>query len=145
MQDTREGIFLTLVYGILDAQANTFTYCNAGHNPGIFMRPEYEDKYLLLEKTGMLAGLFANEEWQQKTINFSGGETLILYTDGITEAENGSGEFYGNERLLNILLIHQNESAQSILNAILADVKRFTGDQPVLDDLTVVVIQKNPE
>ena len=145
MQDTREGIFLTLVYGILDAQANTFTYCNAGHNPGIFMRPEYEDKYLLLEKTGMLAGLFANEEWQQKTINFSRGETLILYTDGITEAENGSGEFYGDKRLLNILLIHQNESAQSILNAILADVKRFTGDQPVLDDLTVVVIQKNSE
>jgi serine phosphatase RsbU (regulator of sigma subunit) len=142
MQDTQEGIFLTLVYGILDPQTKTFTYSNAGHNPPIVINPKQDDPFSFLDPTGMLVGLFKEGHWHQKVISLAEGEIIVFYTDGVTEVENEQDDFYGKERLLRVLTHNKDSSAQLTMEAILKDVHNFVGEKPIVDDITLIVIKK---
>jgi serine phosphatase RsbU (regulator of sigma subunit)/class 3 adenylate cyclase len=142
--DTQRGIFLTLVFGILDPEAHTFTYVNAGHNPPYLISPNHQDAMELteLEKTGTLVGIFPENSWETKTINMKPGEVLVLYTDGITEAQNKNNEFYGNDRFLQNLKNQFNPSAEVFRNAVLENVQAFSGTAPRLDDITLVLCRR---
>ena len=141
LTDTQRGIFLTLVFGVLDPEAHTFTYVNAGHNPPFLLKKsETGFKHTELEKTGMLVGIFTENTWETRTIDMQPGEVLVLYTDGITEAQNKANEFFGLNRLLSTLENQFNPSAEAFRNGILESVQAFTGTAPRLDDITVVVI-----
>ncbi len=142
MQDTKEGIYLTLVYGIFDPISGNFTYSNAGHNPPILIRSKSQDVLTFLEPNGMLVGLFKEGQWHQQEITLGEGELVLLYTDGITEAENKQGDFYGERRLKNIIHRNLNKDAEGLMDAIVMDVHNFIGTANILDDITLMVIRR---
>jgi serine phosphatase RsbU (regulator of sigma subunit) len=143
LSDTHQGIFLTVFLGILDPNQNTFTYVNAGHNPPFLVRKKDGSYSLIkLEKTGTLVGLFEETTWEEKMIQINPGDVLILYTDGISEAQNNSGQFFGNERLNIILKESFSTSAELYRDAILDRVQGFIGSAPRLDDITLIVLSR---
>ena len=143
LTDTERGIFLTAVYGILDPEHATFEYVNAGHNPPCFLQQkDGEVVCTLLEKTGPLLGIFTESEWETHTINLKPGDSLFLYTDGITESQNEKGVFFGNDRLQTALKNNVGQPAEAFRNSILECVQSFIKTAPRLDDITLVVIQK---
>ena len=90
----------------------------------------------------MALGVIDNQKWEQKAIQFVNKDTLVLYTDGVTDAENEQGTFFGRERLLKTIQAHKDRSAQEIQAAIIAAVREFIGDATQLDDVTLMVIRK---
>jgi len=143
LSDTQRGIFLTVFLGILDPEHGTINYVNAGHNPPILVRKE-DDKYTLikLEKTGTLVGLFEGIAWEEKTVAINPGEVLVLYTDGISEAQDNSGLFFGNDRLEEILKEGFSTSAETYRDKIFDRVQGFIGSAPRLDDITLIVLSR---
>ena len=144
LSDTQRGIFLTVVFGVLDSNTHTFTYTNAGHNPP-FLIGEADDGIHLsnLEKTGPLVGIFGDSNWGSQTLEIKPGEVLVLYTDGISEAQNREDAFYGIDRLERALMRGYDLKAEAMRNALLEDVQTFMGLAPRLDDITLVVIARN--
>ena len=146
LTDTQHGIFLTVVFGILDPEHGTFNYVNAGHNPPFLLKQENDGlTFTHLDKTGMLVGIFNRTTWEERTININPGEVLVLYTDGITEAQNDSGDFYGNDRLIETLKSGFDTSSETFRNTILKSVQSFTGTAPRLDDITLIIISRPSE
>jgi serine phosphatase RsbU (regulator of sigma subunit) len=143
LTDTQHGIFLTVVFGILNPADGIFNYVNAGHNPPVLLSKEEDQVTLtLLEKTGTLLGIFEGNTWEEKQRSINPGEVLVLYTDGITEAQNEEGEFFGNERFFEVLTSCFTTSAEIFRNHILEAVQSFTGSSPRLDDVTLIVIAR---
>ncbi|MBG0787146.1 MAG: SpoIIE family protein phosphatase [Anaerolineaceae bacterium] len=143
LTDTQNGIFLTVVYGVLDPGNATFTYVNAGHNPPCVLRSDGNNKSCItLDKTGTLVGIFKENTWETNTLTLQPGEYLIFYTDGITESQNEAGEFYGLQRLKDTLYTCKADTAQELLKSLLISVQAFTGSAPRLDDVTLIVIKK---
>ncbi len=141
LSDTQRGIFLTAVYAVLDFNQNTLTYVNAGHNPPILIKPLEKGVNLTsLLRTGTLLGIFQENTWESKMIDLNPGETLVFYTDGITEAQNEDGEFFDSIRLAKVLGEAYNPSAEILRNAILESLQAFTGTAPRLDDITLIVV-----
>lgn len=143
LMDTQHGIFLTLVFGILDPAQGTFTYVNAGHNPPILVRKK-EDQVSLshLEKTGTLIGIFEENTWEENQITIKTHEVLVLYTDGITEAQNEREELFGVDRLYQVLDSGFTTTAEKYRNRILESVHSFSEGTPRLDDITLIVISR---
>jgi sigma-B regulation protein RsbU (phosphoserine phosphatase) len=79
---------------------------------------------------------------QEMSIDLQPGDGVVLYSDGITEAENEAGEFYRLERLCQVVGAHWERTAEKVRDAVVADVKAFIGDQKVYDDITLVVVKQ---
>ena len=139
--DTDADFFATMVYGILDAQAMTFTYSNAGHCYPMQVKNPSEP-IDLLEVGGIILGGFDFAEFDEETVACEPGHIFLLYTDGVTEAENVStGSFYGEERLLKVVQKNIDASAETLCQSIEADVLSFSKPNHQNDDLTIVAIQ----
>jgi sigma-B regulation protein RsbU (phosphoserine phosphatase) len=145
VSDTHTDMFVTTFYGILDPATATLTYCNAGHNPPFFLSAQERDAVQALRRTGMPLGIYGDATWGQDAVQFSAGDALVLYTDGITEAQNAQEELFEEERLLKTAKAHLRSSAQEIQEALLAEVHGFAGDAPQSDDLTLVVVVRGAE
>lgn len=141
--DTKSNVFVTVFYGILDTRRGILTYCNAGHNPALLLRKRKAAPLTLLQRTGVPLGLFEDYRWEAASIDIKPGDSLVLYTDGITEAQNRSGEFFGEERLRQMLLRLRGRSARSVLGHITREVYHFLRGRALLDDLTLLVITRN--
>jgi len=142
MEDTRADLFVSVFYGVLDATTGTLTYCNAGHNPPYFVSTQNGRETLTLTKTGMALGVIEDATWEQRTIHLAAGDLLVLYTDGVTDADNGQGGFFGEERLLETILNHCGRSAQEMQDALMVEVHKFVGDAPQFDDITLMMIKR---
>jgi len=138
--DATAGMFVTLFYGILDHEKQTITYVNAGHNPPILYRAA-DGTLVEFEGTGMALGAQENTPYTSRAFPLAAGDVLVLYTDGITEANNEKGEMYGEDRLHAVITSSAGRAAPEILDAILADVKTFSGSAPQYDDITLMVIR----
>jgi len=149
IKDTHSGLFVTLFYGILDPASGQMTYCNAGHNPPLLFNPARKQFSRSLTKTGIPLGVMENTAWEEINITLEPGDLLTLFTDGVTEAQNSQGEFYGEERLKQCLhSIQASHSpqqfyAQTILNELFEDISNFLGSSPRSDDLTLLVLTRN--
>lgn len=143
MMDARTSMFVTVFYGILDPAAGTLTYCNAGHDPPYLLSAQSGDAVQTLRRTGPLLGIFEDAAWEQRTVQLAPGDALVLYTDGVTDAEDGTGMFFGQERLLEIAKANRGRSAQDVQDVLLAEVQEFVGDAPQFDDLTLMVIVRS--
>jgi serine phosphatase RsbU (regulator of sigma subunit) len=141
--DTHAKLFVTVFYGILDPTTGTLTYCNAGHNPPYFLSAQNKDMVQALGGTGLPLGIFEEVTWTQESVQLAPGDTLVLYTDGIPEAQDQQQVFFGEERLQKTVQANLGGSAQDIQDALLAEVHRFGGDAPRLDDITVVVVVRD--
>ncbi len=136
--------FSTLFYGELsDDKKGLFLYANAGHNPPMFYNKK-ERKIIYLHPTGPLLGPSQNSKYVTDSINFSKGDVLVIYSDGITEAANNKFDLYEEERLEKVIKKNINVTSKELALKIIEDVQKFsTSDSKYQDDKTVVVIKRN--
>jgi serine phosphatase RsbU (regulator of sigma subunit) len=141
LADTRADLFVSVFYGVLDSTAGTLTYCNAGHNPPYLFSAQNGSEAQPLTKTGMVLGVIEDVTWEQRTIHLASGDLLVLYTDGVTDAENGQGVFFGEERLLETIKVHRERPAQDVQDALMAEIHKFVGAAPQFDDITLMIVR----
>ena len=139
--DTPSAMFLTAFYIVLDACRNKITYTNAGHGPAILYRQRQGVCTNLVNK-GLVLGLMEDSDYQEDETTLEEGDSILLYTDGSTEARNGNGDMFGFERLCNLLEKHSDSSAEAIRSNIHRSILDFTDGTPLHDDLTLMVIKK---
>ena len=132
--------FLTLFLGILDIKKGILNYCNAGHAPTFWLSATGKVKELG-DQHGLPPGLYPDRNYQDTTISISKGDTLILYTDGITEHINESGEFYGVNNFYKLFDQMKGMSPEDISGLIMNDVDNFGGQVSQHDDLSLMVLK----
>ena len=143
----RRDMFITIVYAIIDQAAQTITFARAGHEQPFFYHRSSDgsSRVETIQSEGMALGMVPPEIFdltiKDKTVPFTKDDALILYTDGVTESVNASGEEYSGERLTQTFKAHGNSSAQSILNHIIDSVHHFSGDEGQPYDLTLIAIK----
>ena len=142
--DSHADMFVTVFYGILDPSDGTLTYSSAGHNPPFLLGSKNRAAPQALERTGIPLGMFEEMSWDQNLVHLAPGDRLVLYTDGITEAQNQQGAFFGPERLLSVAQAKLGCSAQVIQAALLEAVHEFVGPAsgPTQDDITLVILAR---
>ena len=143
--DAESDQFVTLIYGVLDTKTGWLTYANAGHNPGYLLRAGEDGSFDTLSNTGIPLGMFEEMEWQQAKIQINPGDVLLLYTDGVTEAQNVLDEEYGDDRLLDTGRANMNQPAEEIQKVIMNSIYDFVGEAPQFDDITLLVVARNSE
>jgi serine phosphatase RsbU (regulator of sigma subunit) len=144
LEDTETDQFVTVFLGILDPATGSLVYSNAGHNPPMLARAGQHGVIDRLDRTGPVLGILEDAAWKQRQIQLGPGDVLLLYTDGITDAENLRQEYFGAERLANRISALKALSAKEIQQAILAGVQEFTGDAPQFDDIALMVLKRHP-
>jgi serine phosphatase RsbU (regulator of sigma subunit) len=132
-------MFVTLFYGILDPRSGTVTYCNAGHNPPYLLNA---DGLQPLPTTGLPLGIVGDTSWEVNTAQIPPGDALVLYTDGVTDAQGQDGAMFGQDRLLRVLRACRGRSAREMEEAVLSAIHEFVGDAPRFDDLTLMVVAR---
>lgn len=135
-ENTSDNAFASLFFAEYDDDSRRLRYANCGHLSGLIVRPD--DSCTRLGSTGTLLGLFNDWECNIAECDLAAGDLLALYTDGITEAQNDSGEEFGEDNLIERLLRHRNEPCQSALEAITGEVRRLDGDDQH-DDITLIL------
>jgi sigma-B regulation protein RsbU (phosphoserine phosphatase) len=113
--------------------------CNAGHCPPLWVS-RGEVKHI--ESMGLPVGVLCDGEYPSRSHRLGGGDSLILYTDGLSEAFNPGGDLYGANRLKDLAASHAADSADALLARILQDVAEFQAGRPRSDDLTIMVLQR---
>ncbi len=131
--------FITAIYGILDETNRTLVFSNAGHNPPLLMSADGTFRYVEYGDTPL--GMFYDARFHQHFILFEPGQTMVIYTDGITEASDDAGEEYGQERLAKIVHAGLDLPAKKMIDHIRKDVADFTGRKFLDDDGTLFIIK----
>ena len=143
LTDTRGSMFVTTFYGILETHTGRLLFANAGHPPGVLISLRRGKETIdRLRPTGMALGVTDEARWRQKEVRMVPGDTLVLYTDGITEASNPAGVFFEEERLIECILRRINGTARQILDGLLEDVHSFVGHAPRQDDIAMIVVRR---
>jgi serine phosphatase RsbU (regulator of sigma subunit) len=132
--------FATAFLAVLDPTSGVVRYANAGHNPPLVLRADGSVE--ALGATGIPLGLLPLGEYECEDITLSAGDTLVTYTDGITEATNPSDEEYGAERLEALCLRNSGESLDDIAAALHGDLEKFAEGVPYADDQTLVMLRR---
>lgn len=143
LMDINTEQFVTAFYGILDPSTGELTYGNAGHDPPYLLSAQNDGAVQTLRRTGPPLGILEDMTWEQKTVRLAPGDTLLLYTDGVTDAEDATGTFFGRDRLLEVAQINLGRSAQEMQAALLTEVHEFVGEAPQFDDIALVVIVRD--
>jgi len=131
--------FVTAIYGVLDIEGRRFTYVNAGHNSAFLCRSGGQT-FDYLEATGPLLGTFDTAAYKERMVEIRPGDVLVLYTDGVTEAMDASGDLFGDERLREVIRAKRGEPATVIQRGIWDAVKAHR-DGSLDDDMTIVVLK----
>ena len=129
------NMFVTFFCGILNLDTGHLKYCNAGHNPPLILA---DTKMKLDAIPNLPLGVMAEMDYQEQTVDLRFDDSLFLYTDGITEAENISHELFGDDRMSKVLSVRRN--AATHLEVMEKAIKDFVGDAPQSDDLTMLFI-----
>lgn len=132
-------MFVTVFYGILDPATHTLTYTNAGHNPPIVRRASASNRTEVLPLGGLILGILEKVSLADATISLAPGDALVLYTDGLTEAENPQGEGFGLTRLAAAIAAAPSE-ASGLHAHVLAELAAFTASASQMDDITLLVV-----
>jgi sigma-B regulation protein RsbU (phosphoserine phosphatase) len=132
--------FVTVFLAQFDPATLTLSYVNAGHNPPAVRRRETSE-IRWLRPTAPAIGLAEAFHARMESIGFSEGDSLLLYTDGVTEVLNFSNEQFGQERLAELVQQHADRPAQDLLQAVRQAVSAFGGNRPLVDDVTMVALK----
>jgi sigma-B regulation protein RsbU (phosphoserine phosphatase) len=141
--DARHGMFVTGLYAILSLETGEVVYANAGHHPPLILRSD-EQGLKQLERGETALGVLENVQFREHVHTLTAEDAMILYTDGVVEALSPDGMFYGEKRLWDAIHAYPGSSAQQILNAVVDSVAAFVGDNPPSDDLTLMVVRRQP-
>jgi sigma-B regulation protein RsbU (phosphoserine phosphatase) len=134
-RDSSVGEFVTLFYGVLDGRNRRFTYCNAGHPPGLILR---DGKIIELSSDNMVLGVNPDEKYTQSLVDLRIGDILLLYTDGLTDAMNFHRETWGRARLIEAFQ-QGGATADAVAQNIVWSMRRFAGLTSRTDDVTLMV------
>lgn len=138
-QSTDANRFVTLFLTLYEDRTRTLRYTNAGHNAPILVRANGTVERLTTG--GMMVGAFDWATYEEGRTELAEGDVLVIYSDGITEAEGEPGEEYGEERLVQLVIKQRQASSHQIREAIFADVDAWTGQKERGDDQTLVIMK----
>ena len=140
-QESVNYMFVTVFYGIYNIRTGEVTYSNAGHNPPYLMKADGSVEELPLSKD-IVAGAIDDYEFTEDTLKLEKGDTLLLFTDGVTEAIDKDEKDYGDERLRKLLSQSTKLSCLEIVDKVKADVKAFVGEAEQSDDITLLALKR---
>jgi sigma-B regulation protein RsbU (phosphoserine phosphatase) len=144
-KDITTGMFVALLYLVLDGQERTVTLCSAGQTQPIHFSPETGAiRFVETEGDTFPLGILDDADYLETKVKMSPGDKVILYTDGIVEAMNEKEEIFGFERLMEVVEKSKDTSAEGTLSIILNEVNAFVGSAPQHDDLTAIVLVAQP-
>jgi sigma-B regulation protein RsbU (phosphoserine phosphatase) len=132
------GKFVTLFYAEIDFARGLLRYANAGHNYPLIRRADGSVHWL--DKSGLILGILDDVEYEEVEIPFAEGDTLLLYSDGVSEAENGGEDQFGDERLFELWKTTGAKPASEIIPALFKAVAEFRGAAAQSDDITALVV-----
>jgi sigma-B regulation protein RsbU (phosphoserine phosphatase) len=138
-ESTLSPYFATLVAGRATASGE-LEICNAGHCPPLVLT---DGRVATVDPTGLPVGAFYSTSFSSRRLTLSGGDTLVLYTDGLSEARNAEGVEYGAERISRVLAGARHLAPEALASACLADLAGHVGDAPRVDDLTLMVVRRS--
>jgi serine phosphatase RsbU (regulator of sigma subunit) len=139
-ESTAPDKFATLFYGCLDMKHDLFRFSNAGHVfPALIRDGGAVD---ILDYSGLILGVQPDFGYEARELKFRPGDTLVVLTDGVTEAEDGSGELFGEERLYDMLRSLRGKSAFGVKEGIVDKIKEFTHPKGFNDDLTILILRR---
>ena len=133
------NMFLTAWGGVLDLETGLVTFANAGHNPPV--KVESGKSSYVATKSGPVLAFLDGVEYKSSTMELDPGEAVFLYTDGVTEALDSKGEFFGEERLINSIEAVAEPNPKSLCNVVRMAVAAFAEGVPQADDLTVLAVE----
>jgi sigma-B regulation protein RsbU (phosphoserine phosphatase) len=134
------AMFVTVFYGVIDQHEGKFTYANGGHNAPFLLR-RAENERVLPSTGGVALGLMPGLAYKENALPLQPGDTIFLYTDGVTDAFNARGEAFSEPRLGRILYESRTLDVRAIGRRVIDEVESHTGTAPRSDDITCVVIR----
>jgi serine phosphatase RsbU (regulator of sigma subunit) len=140
--DLNAGLFVTLFYGVLDPATGRLTYSNAGHPPPNIFAPGGTAQAEALQGTGMPLGIAEESQWKRATAQVPPGGLLLLYTDGVLEAQNPLREFFGRQPMQELVQAQIGHPLQEIQDALVSAVYAFAANQTQLDDITLMLLSR---
>ncbi len=139
-RESLSSMFVTLFYGILTFSTGEMIYSNGGHNPPYLVSSDGTVQPVALTHD-MALGLFEDNQYQCKTLKMGGGDTLVLYTDGVTEAMNRREECYSEDRLEEVLIRSASQAPLDLTRSVLDSVRAFVDGHEASDDITMLTLQ----
>jgi len=139
-ENTPSNKFVTLFYGKLNHESGVLTYSNGGHNPPALIQSNGEVRKL--EVGGLPIGVMQNSTYREGEVEFRPGDVLIIYSDGITESVNDSGEEFGETRLIDVARRYLDRSAAGLRDRIDEALSRFVGTAAPVDDMTLMIVKR---
>lgn len=139
--DTHYPLFVTALCARVRANSGVLTFANGGHERPLWLRAASGGCESLVTHN-LLLGFTEHADFEEHTVEIGAGDFLVFFTDGITEARNEQGDFYGDERLQAVVEARPYPSASELLDAILESVSKFSDGTPPSDDITLVVIRR---
>jgi sigma-B regulation protein RsbU (phosphoserine phosphatase) len=137
-ENNNADMFVTAFMGILDIPTGRFVYVNAGHNPPFIKHTSGEYQWLPVKPGFILAGT-EGTKYIQDEISLTHGDTLFLYTDGVTEARNRQSQFFSESRLLEVLNTYKSSMPKELIEEVKSEIDNFVDEQD--DDITMLVLK----
>jgi serine phosphatase RsbU (regulator of sigma subunit) len=136
--ECRDGEFISLFYSVVNFKEMTVSYCNCGHEPPVLIR---KGQIIDLDKGGLVLGVERQVEYETESFGLKDGDCLLFYTDGLIDAANFDGDFWGRERMLELAQKFASEPAELMVKDILRYRRRFVGLARQIDDTSIVVVR----
>jgi len=137
----RAGHFMTACCATFDGASHQLSYANAGHPPAMLLRAN-ESRCTTLDADGVPLGIFSEPHYDEVRLELSGDDIVVFYTDGITECTNAAGEYFGVDRLNELIVANREEEPEAIIEAVFVELNRFADAREHEDDLTIVVMKR---
>ena len=139
LENSPPNKYITVFYGELDVEKNTFQYVNAGHNPPIFCK---DQECTLLPAGGPVVGIVAGAKYQSQTIEILPKDLLFLYTDGISECQDPDEQEFGEDGVIKFLKRNSKDGVDELSQKLELDIREFTRGAPPLDDSTLIFLRR---
>jgi serine phosphatase RsbU (regulator of sigma subunit) len=138
-RDSLRSIFASLVYVELKPNSGSVRLVNAGHILPVIIKPTKVEK---LGKGGVALGIMPGAMFEEQSVELDNGNSLLIYSDGVTEAQNERGEFFGEQKLLDLLPKLMNLTNEQMGERLVTEVDMFVGDAKAHDDLSIVLVRR---
>jgi sigma-B regulation protein RsbU (phosphoserine phosphatase) len=135
-----ESRFATLFYALL-TDTGMLTYCNGAHNPPVILHAKGIDR---LEEGGVVLGLFGEAPYVDTTVPLAAGDLVVVFSDGVTEAQSDTFDEFGFDRLLQVVKERKTESTSQIADGIVSAVAQFSAGSAMSDDVSLMVLRYQP-
>ncbi len=141
--DTTSNLFVTAFYGVLDPATGKLSYSNAGHNPPYVLRSSEKIIIQELIRTGLPIGVQAGASWSKASVQIEPGDRLILYTDGVPDARNPSGQGLSIQPILEVAKQNLGLTAEDLQSKLLGEISAFVAGAAQTDDITLMVLARD--